>query len=300
MWWREWWWKCFLYCGSPIKPLRRCLPKFFPVFISIRLQHLNQREHANTVALEAWGDIWTKSIMSYQEQKNKTVIFNAMLSWPFRGEQQLASPDSWIIGLSSEFIQCPWCKSTQSIIYLGENCHIRGLRLIQVYLGMCCPHEKDKQMVFKQHSKRPVNFILSNLSYWQAPWASHEGFLGWERQKEEEPVIFPFPKSQQPLTLYPCSSLPSLQVPVPDTAVAIVTHSWQGSLLQKVEQHLWDNPQCWTTAIDQQSSKSTHNLGLVPHARTVLPSTPGIPSFLPTPITRISFLHGIFPAATKI
>lgn len=39
------------YCILPIKSIKRSLPELFSLFMSIKPHCVNQREHANTVAL---------------------------------------------------------------------------------------------------------------------------------------------------------------------------------------------------------------------------------------------------------
>lgn len=105
-----------------------------------------------------------------------------------------------------------WCKSTQSIIYLGENCHVGGFRLAQVRLGMYCPHDKAEQTAFAQYSEQPANFILSNSSHWHAPRASHEVLFGVAEIKGRASH---FPFSEEPVVFDSVPTLVSPQSPVP-------------------------------------------------------------------------------------
>ena len=73
------------------------------MFLSVKLHCFNQRKRANTALSEK--ENLNEMHSKLAGAKNKNVLSNAMLSWPFQGEQQLASPDSRITGLSSEFIQ---------------------------------------------------------------------------------------------------------------------------------------------------------------------------------------------------
>lgn len=163
------------YHDSPTKPIKRCLLGslvcWFPSGCTTAT-----KENMPVLGPSEGG---TSERNELPGAKNKNVLFNAMLSWPFQGEQQLVSPGSWIIGLASEFIQCIDANPPKVIVYLGENCHVGGLRLTQVSLGMYCPRDKAEQTAFENYSGQPVNFMFSNSSsYWRAPWASHEVLFG--------------------------------------------------------------------------------------------------------------------------
>lgn len=171
------------------------------------------------------------------------------------------------------------CKSTQSIIYLGENCHVGGIRLTQVCLGMYCPHDKAEQTAFAPYSEQPANLILSNSSHWHAPWASHEVLFGVAEMKGRKASHSPF--SKEPVAFDSVPTLIPPQSPVPCPGHSRGHHTLRtgvtspkrraASLRQAPMQNNSQRP-----AVFQVHA---HNLGLAPQATTSLPSSPGVTSF---------------------
>lgn len=129
-----------------------------------------------------------------------------MLPWPFQGEQQLASPESWIMGLSSEFIQCIEANSPDvSFIWVGTAMsEAKGSPRSAPECAAPVTRLSEPLSDMALSSRQFSNFLLSHSSYWQAPWVSHEVFFGVRERKGTAAVTFPLPKCQLHLTLYLC------------------------------------------------------------------------------------------------
>ena len=83
-----WYWMCFFIVFYQNTPTKDLFLSSLPCFFQSSCTALTKE---NTLMLSYLRrKIWIKCLTSYQEQK--LCFFNAMLSWPFQGEQQLASP----------------------------------------------------------------------------------------------------------------------------------------------------------------------------------------------------------------
>lgn len=156
-----------------------------------------------------------------------------MLPWPFQGEQQLASPDSRIMGLSSEFIQCTEANSPDvSFILVGiAMSEAKGSPRCAPECTAPTTRLSEPLSNIALNSRQFSNFILRNLSYWQAPWVSHEVVLWCRGEKRNSRSHFS--SSKVPAAFDSVPMLISSRSPILGTAVAI-THSWQGALSWKV------------------------------------------------------------------
>ena len=116
-----WYWMCVFIVLTKY-PNKRSLPKLSSMFLSIKLHCFNQRERADDELSEKEN----LNTMHNELPGAKTVLFNAMLSWPFQVKQQLASPGSWITRLFLRICPTYRYKSTESIFYLGGKCSLGG------------------------------------------------------------------------------------------------------------------------------------------------------------------------------
>ena len=287
----EWYWMCVFIVLTKY-PNKRSLPKLSSMFLSIKLHCFNQRERADAELSEKEN----LNTMHNELPGAKTVIFNAKLSWPFQGEQQLASPahGSWITRLFLRICPTYRYKSTESIFYLGGNCSLGGLRLTHVLPRDASSPWQGQVHCFQTGSSQQFsNFILSNSFYWQAPQLSPEVISGVGEWKERTaPGVSPLPRGQLHSTLYPRSALSSPPSPA---------QLWLPHILDRGHFPEKYNGIFKTTS----NTECQPNVASVPTAFTIWVQCPlilpgGSPAFFQLLLTMIPFLHVIPSSHQKL
>ena len=176
-------------------------------------------------------------------------------------------------------------KSTESILYLGGNCSLGGLRLTHVL-----PRDAPSPWQGQAHcfptgsSQQFSNFILGNSFYWQAPQVSPEVFSGvGEWKGRTAPGVSPLPRGQLHSTLYPRSYLPS-----PPSRAQL----WLPHILDRGHVPEKHNGIFKTTS----NTECQPNIARMPTAFTIWVQHPlilpgGSPAFFQLLLTMIPFLH---------